>query len=112
MDEATVVTIEDGGVSVATSFNGSTAWIEATGTATASEATYVPQFGTDVNEDGFHELWVKTIPISEPTGGARTHYVYVFIDCALQVVTNGGVQLTVYQEESSKIPVGSSISIV
>ena len=34
-------------------------WIEATGTATASEATYVPQFGTDVNEDGFHELWVK-----------------------------------------------------
>ena len=91
MDEATIVTIEDGVyVSVATSFNGSTAWIEATGTATASEATYVPQFGTDVNEDGFHELWVKTIPISEPTGEARTHYVYVFIDCALQVVTNSG----------------------
>ena len=90
-DEATILTIEDGVyVSLATSFNGSTAWIEATGTATASEATYVPQFGTDVNEDGFHELWVKTIPISEPTGEARTHYVYVFIDCALQVVTNSG----------------------
>ncbi|MBJ69667.1 MAG: hypothetical protein CL463_07165 [Acidimicrobiaceae bacterium] len=91
MDEATIVTVDESVyVTVATSFNGSTAWIEATGTATASEATYVPQFGTDINVDGLHELWVKTIPVSEPTGDARTHYMYVFIDCALQVVTNSG----------------------
>ena len=91
MDEAKIVTIDDGVyVTVATSFNGSTAWVEATGVETASEATYVPQFGTDINEDGLHELWVKTIPVSEPTGEARTHYVYVFIDCTLQVVADSG----------------------
>ena len=89
MDEASVLTIEEAVyISVVTSFNGSTHWIEAIGVETASEATYVPQFGTDVNEDGLHELWVKTIPVSEPTGEARTHYVYIFIDCALQVVSD------------------------
>ena len=91
MDEAAVVTIEDAVyITVATSFSGSTVWVEATGVEAASEATYVPQFGTDINEDGFHELWVKTIPVSEPTGEARSHYVYVLIDCALQVVADSG----------------------
>tara|TARA_Y100001960_G_C14748033_1_gene866789 strand:- start:995 stop:2044 length:1050 start_codon:yes stop_codon:yes gene_type:complete len=89
MDEANVVTIDEAVyVSVSTSFNGSTHWIEAIGVETASEATYVPQFGTDINEDGLHELWIKTIPVSEPTGEARSHYVYVFIDCALQVISD------------------------
>jgi len=89
MDEATIATIDDAVyLTVVTSFNGSAAWVETTGAETASQATYVTQFGTDINGDGLHELWVKTIPVSEPTGEARTHYMYVFIDCALQVVAD------------------------
>jgi hypothetical protein len=90
MDEASIVVVgETPYVTVATSFNGSVAWVEAIGEEIAADASYMPQFGTDINEDGLHELWVKTIPVSEPTGEARTHFMYVFVDCSLQVVTNG-----------------------
>ena len=90
-DQVKVVTISDRKyVTAETSYSGNVAWKEfgEWGSYSASDVAVTPEFGTDVNQDGFNELWVKINPLTGPAGGAKQHYVYIFQDCELQVVNN------------------------
>ena len=87
-DPVRIVTIDDRKYVIAeTSYSGASVWKEfgEWGSYSASEFAITPEFGTDVNEDGIAELWVKVNPLTGPAGGAKEHYVYVFEDCELQV---------------------------
>ncbi len=88
-DEAKIVTISDRKYVIAeTSYSSSSIWKEfgEWEPYSASEVAVTAEFGTDVNEDGNSELWVKVNPLTGPAGGAKEHYVYVFDSCELQVV--------------------------
>ena len=90
-DQVRVVTIADSKyVTVETSYSGNLVWEEfgEWGSYSASEFAVTPEFGTDVNQDGADELWLKINPLTGPAGGAKQHYVYAFVDCALQVVND------------------------
>ena len=90
-DPVRIVTIADRKYVLAeTSYSGASVWKEfgEWGSYSASEFSITPEFGTDVNEDGVAELWVKINPLTGPAGGAKEHYVYVFQDCELQVVND------------------------
>ena len=90
-DEVKIVVIGDNAyITALTSYNGESSWIQFGnwGTFNSTDAAYTPEFGTDVNEDGAHELWVKVNPYVGPAGGAKEHFVYIFADCSLQVVTD------------------------
>ena len=73
-----------------TSYSGNLVWEEfgEWGSYSASEFAVTPEFGTDVNQDGADELWLKINPLTGIPGGAKQHYVYAFVDCALQVVND------------------------
>ena len=91
IDQVKVATISDRKYIIAeTSYSGKTTWREfgEWGSYSASDVAVTPEFGTDFNEDGVAELWVKVNPLTGPAGGAKEHYVYVFFDCELQVVNN------------------------
>ena len=90
-DPVRIVTIDDRKYVISeTSYSGASVWKEfgEWGSYSASEFAITPEFGTDVNEDGVAELWVKVNPLTGPAGGAKEHYVYIFEDCALQVATD------------------------
>ena len=90
-DSVRVATISDRKYLIAeTSYSGASVWKEfgEWGSYSASEFAITPEFGTDVNEDGVAELWVKVNPLTGPAGGAKEHYVYVFENCELQVATD------------------------
>ena len=90
-DQVKVATISDRKYIIAeTSYSGKTTWREfgEWGSYSASDVAVTPEFGTDFNEDGVAELWVKVNPLTGPAGGAKEHYVYVFYDCELQVVNS------------------------
>ena len=90
-DQVQVVTIGDSKyVTAQTSYSGSLVWSEfgVWGSYSASEVAVTPEFGTDVNQDGANELWLKINPLTGPAGGAKEHYMYVFQDCELQVVND------------------------
>lgn len=90
-DEVSIVVVGGNAyVTAFTSYNGAISWIEfgTWDTYSTSDAAYTPEFGTDINEDGSHELWVKITPFEGPAGGVKTHFVYIFVDCGLQVVTD------------------------
>ena len=90
-DEIRTVVIGDSAyITALTSYNGKTSWVEfgTWGSFSAADAAYNPEFGTDINEDAINEIWVKVTPYVGPAGGAKEHFVYVFIDCALKVVTD------------------------
>ena len=91
LDEVRVVTIADSKyITAETSYNGNSVWRKfgEWGSYSASEVAVTPEFGTDVNQDGSNELWLKINPLTGPAGGAKEHYVYVFQDCELQVVND------------------------
>ena len=88
-DQVRVVTITDSKyVLVETSYSGNLTWKKfgEWGSYSASEFAVTPEFGTDVNQDGVDELWLKINPLTGPAGGAKQHYIFVFEDCELQVV--------------------------
>ena len=90
-DQVRVVTIADSKyVTVETSYSGNLVWNEfgEWGSYSASEFAVTPEFGTDVNQDGADELWLKINPLTGPAGGAKQHYVYALVDCELQVVND------------------------
>ena len=90
-DQVRVVTIADRKyITAETSYNGNLVWREfgEWGSYSASEVAVTPEFGTDVNQDGANELWLKINPLTGPAGGAKEHYVYVFQDCELQVAND------------------------
>ncbi|GIR37913.1 MAG: hypothetical protein CM15mP49_32980 [Actinomycetota bacterium] len=90
-DQVRVVTIADRKyITAETSYNGNSVWKEfgEWGSYSASEVAVTPEFGTDVNQDGSNELWLKINPLTGPAGGAKEHYVYVFQDCELQVMND------------------------
>ena len=90
-DQIRVVTIADRKyITAETSYSGNLVWKEfgEWGSYSASEFAVTPEFGTDVNQDGANELWLKINPLTGPAGGAKEHYVYVFQECELQVVKN------------------------
>ena len=95
-DEIKTVVIGDSAyITALTSYSGESSWVEfgTWGTFSAADAAYNPEFGTDINEDSAQELWVKVNPYVGPAGGAKEHFVYVFTDCALQVVTDNATSL-------------------
>jgi len=97
-DEIKTVVIGDSAyITALTSYNGQTSWVQfgTWGSFSAADAAYNPEFGTDINEDGVHEIWVKVNPYVGPAGGAKEHFVYVFTDCTLQVVTNSATSAPV-----------------
>ena len=90
-DQIRVVTIADSKyVAAEASYSGNLVWKEfgEWGSYRASEFAVTPEFGTDVNQDGVDELWLKINPLTGPAGGAKQHYVYSFVDCELQVVND------------------------
>ena len=90
-DQVKVVTIADNKyITAETSYSGNLVWKEfgEWGSFSASEVAVTPEFGTDVNQDGANELWLKINPLTGPAGGAKQHYVYVFQDCELQVAND------------------------
>ncbi len=90
-DQVKVVTIADNKyITAETSYSGNLVWKEfgEWGSYSASDVAVTPEFGTDVNQDGANELWLKINPLTGPAGGAKEHYVYVFQDCELQVVND------------------------
>ena len=97
-DEIKTVVIGDSAyITALTSYNGQTSWVQfgTWGSFSATDAAYNPEFGTDINEDGNHEIWVKVNPYVGPAGGAKEHFVYVFTDCTLQVVTDSATSTPV-----------------
>ena len=91
LDQVRVATIADSKyITAETSYNGNLVWTEfgKWGSYSASEVAVTPEFGTDVNQDGSYELWLKINPLTGPAGGAKEHYVYVFQDCELQVAND------------------------
>ncbi len=91
LDQVRVVTITDSKyITAETSYNGNLVWTEfgKWGSYSASEVAVTPEFGTDVNQDGANELWLKINPLTGPAGGAKEHYVYVFQDCELKVAND------------------------